>query len=62
VEEGLGVRFISYSDELQQLFIIDEKMYLTCYSFAEIEAKNVMYVKMEDSVESIKRLFHTKIF
>lgn len=30
---AIGVRSLCYSDELQCLFLIDDKMYLTCYCF-----------------------------
>lgn len=34
---SLGVRTISYSNSLKSLFLIDDKMYLSCYSFMEID-------------------------
>lgn len=35
----LGVRTISYSDSMNLVFLIDDKMNLNCYSFKNIDFK-----------------------
>jgi hypothetical protein len=62
VGEPLGVRALSYSDELKQLYVVDDKMYLTGYSFQEIEDRNEMCLRAEEKVESVKRSLQTRIF
>lgn len=58
----LGVRSSCYSDSLKQLFVVDDKMYLTCYSFDEIEQKNEKIKLIDEKVESVRRSIHSKIF
>ena len=56
----LGVRTICYSDSLKLLFLIDDKMNLSCYSFKNIDLSKCS--EINEKVESIRRSLVAKMF
>jgi hypothetical protein len=59
----LGILCSCFSIKEKSLFIVDDKMYLTCYSFADIltRMENTDYQKEKTESER-KQLIYSKVF
>ena len=51
---------ISYSDSLNYLFLVDDKMNLNCYSFRDVDFKKCKEVT--EKVESVRRNLVSRMF